>query len=176
MKVMKKHILYPDQYVENAWEVDYTALFNQGIRGIILDIDNTLVPYYVPDPDMRTVAGIRRLKESGFSLYIVSNGREERVRRFNQGLGLPYVCHAGKPGAHGFLKAKQHFRLPAEQIAVIGDQIFTDVWGGNKQGMYTILVKQVSKRDEWITAVKRPLEKVVMLFYRRFLKKQEPAE
>ena len=167
-----RHDLFPDVYADGAWSVDFDALFDQGIRGIILDVDNTLVPYYVPDPDVRTVAGIHRLKEKGFSLYIVSNGRESRVKRFNQGLGLPYFCHAGKPGSKGFLKARRYMRLAPEQIAVVGDQIFTDVWGGNRLGMYTVLVRQVSRRDEWITAVKRPLEKIVMLAYRWYLKKQ----
>lgn len=167
-----RHELFPDIYADGIWEVDFDALFDRGIRGIILDVDNTIVPYYVPDPDVRSVAGIHRLQEKGFSLYIVSNGKETRVRRFNQGLALPFVCHAGKPTAKGFIQAMHYMKLSPEQIAVIGDQIFTDVWGGNRLGMYTVLVKQVSRRDEWITAVKRPLEKIVLLAYRLYLKKQ----
>lgn len=159
--------LFPDLHVPSVWEIDFDKLYADGIRGIILDIDNTLAPYFVPDPDKKIEDGIQKLQEKSFSLFIVSNGREERVIRFNRSLNLPYYCKASKPTAKGFKVAQQHMGLKPEQIAVIGDQIFTDVWGGNRLNMKTVLVKQVSPKDEWITKVKRPLEKIVMFFYRR---------
>ena len=162
---MKK--LFPSQYEESFYNIDLTALETRGIRGIILDIDNTLAPYFVPEPDEKLTGWIRDLQKRGFLLYIVSNGKEARVQRFNRELNLPFVCHAGKPSAKGFVKAMRDMDLPPENTAVIGDQIFTDVWGGNRLGLWTILVKQVSPKDEWITAVKRPLEKIILFFYRR---------
>lgn len=162
-----KNNWFPDEYRASVWEIDYTALWQRGIRGIILDIDNTLLPYYVPEPDAALVRHIQELQGSGFKAYIVSNGKSERVARFNQKLKLPYVCHASKPSRKGFDKAMRDMMLSPEQIVVIGDQIFTDVWGGRRMGMYTVLVRQVSPKDEWITAIKRPLEKLVLFFYKR---------
>ena len=172
---MKKRQFFPDQHVKSALDVKAEELIEKGIRGLILDIDNTLEPYFVPDPGKAVKDWIQTLKEAGLKLYIVSNGKEARVKRFNRHLQLRYICHAGKPGSGGFLKAVEEFKLPHAQIAVIGDQIFTDVWGGNRLGMYTILARQVSPKDEWITAVKRPLEKIVLFFYRRSLKKHKKA-
>jgi HAD superfamily phosphatase (TIGR01668 family) len=148
------------------YDIDLDRLYEQRIHALILDIDNTMLPYYIPDPDEKLRKFIYTLKSRGFQLYIVSNGKEARVKRFNRTLGLPYVCRASKPSAKGFEKALKDLDCLPDEAAVIGDQIFTDVWGGNRMGMYTIMVRKVVKKDEWITAVKRPLEKIVLLFYK----------
>ncbi len=165
-----KHRLLPDQHADSFHAIDIETLYDRGIRGLILDIDNTMEPYFEPEPTQKTRETLDAMRAKGFVLYIVSNGRESRVKVFNRELKLPFFCHAGKPGAKGFLTALEHLQLPREQVAVVGDQIFTDVWGGNRLGLYTILVKQVSPRDEWMTAVKRPLEKIVLLFDKRVRK------
>ena len=164
--------LFPDRYVKSALAVTPEELKQKGIEGLILDIDNTLEPYFVPDPREEVKSWIRNMEKSGILLYIVSNGKEERVKRFDKELGLPYICRAQKPSSKGFEAAKASFGLPENKIAVIGDQIFTDVWGGNKAGMYTILAKKVSPRDEWITAIKRPLEVPILLAYRLIRRKR----
>lgn len=158
--------LYPDEYGMKFINIDFKRLHKQGIRAVILDIDNTMLPYYVPEPDAVLKLAIQRIRKAGLDAYIVSNGRKERVERFNQNLGLPYICRAKKPSSKGFTEALKTLGCQPEQIAVIGDQIFTDVWGGNRMGMYTIMVSKVVKKDEWITAIKRPLEKIVLWFYK----------
>lgn len=158
--------LFPDEYGMSFRDIDFDSLYQQGIRALILDIDNTMLPYYIPDPDEELRKLIFGLKNKGLRAYIVSNGRKERVERFNRTLGLPYICHASKPSSRGFEAALAELKCTPEQVAVIGDQIFTDVWGGNRMCMYTIMVQKVAKKDEWMTAVKRPLEKVVLFFYK----------
>ncbi len=159
--------LYPDEYKDSVQAVDYDALLRKGVRGLILDIDNTLLPYYVQEPDEALLSFLEDRTRQGFRLFIVSNGREERVKSMSARLSLPYVFRAGKPGKRGFAEAMRRMELPGSAIAVIGDQIFTDVLGGRRMGMYTILVRPVSPKDEWVTAVKRPFEKIVLFFYRR---------
>ena len=153
---MKK--LFPSQYEESFYNIDITALETRGIRGIILDIDNTLAPYFVPEPDEKLTGWIRDLQKRGFSLYIVSNGKEARVQRFNRELNLPFVCHAGKPSAKGFVKAMRDIGLPPENTAVIGDQIFTDVIAGNLARIPTILVHPQCDEDLWYAVPFRRLE------------------
>lgn len=164
---------FPDEYVSSVRDIDFESLKARGIKGLILDIDNTLVPYYVPEPDKELTAFLLGLKEQGFSMYIVSNGKESRVSLFNRRLNFPYICKAGKPSEKGFQEAVRALALEPEAFAVIGDQIFTDIWGAHRMNMYGILVKQVSPRDEKITAVKRPLEKIIMYFYKRSLKEKK---
>lgn len=158
--------LFPDEYGMLFRDISFEVLYKRGIRALILDIDNTMLPYYIPDPDEGLQELLLSLKDKGLSAYIVSNGRKERVERFNRNIGFPYICRASKPSVKGFKAALETFGLQADQVAVIGDQIFTDVWGGNRMGMYTIMVQKVAPKDEWMTAVKRPLEKVVLLAYR----------
>lgn len=170
-----RHLLFPSHYEESFLQIDFAALQKQGILGLILDIDNTIEPYFVPEPSAAVKDKLQEIDQLGLPVFIVSNGRRERVERFNQDLRYPYICHAGKPSPKGFLAAVRTLGIDAGRIAVIGDQIFTDVLGGNRLGMYTILVGQVSPKDEWMTAVKRPLEKIVWVFYRKYRKKAEKA-
>lgn len=153
---MKK--LYPTYYVKTVYDIDYDKLFNDGIRGLIFDIDNTLVPYYIEEGDEKLINHFTQLQERGFKISLVSNGKKERVTRFNDKLKLYAYPKANKPGIKNLLRAMKIMNTTRETTAMIGDQIFTDVWAANRAGMVGILVEPVSEKDEWITGIKRGIE------------------
>lgn len=156
-------LLYPRLYVPSLFAIDFDHLRGKGIRGLIFDLDNTLVRRdcdCVPD---YVVNWLGALQESGFGLCIVSNNGQERVRRLTAPLAIPAVHRAVKPLSYPFLKGMGILGTTPGQTAVIGDQIFTDVLGGNLQGMYTILVVPMEGKEFIGTRlISRPLEKLVL--------------
>ena len=158
-------ILYPDKYVNNVKEITIDFLKDNNIQGLILDVDNTLIDY-----DKKMLDGAKEwcegLKNHGIKMCILSNTNKlKKVKNTADILGLEYLYFARKPNRRGFAKAKELLKLEPQNIAVVGDQIFTDVLGGNRCKMYTILTKPVDSRDFWYTKVKRPLEKVILKKY-----------
>lgn len=162
---MKK--LYPKEYVDSIFSIDYEKLKGLGITTLIYDIDNTLAPFDVQEPDEELIAHLKSLTDGGFNIGLVSNNKAERVTLFNKNLNYNVVFKAGKPKKSGLLKSIRYFKETPQNIALIGDQIFTDVLGGNRLGMYTILVKPIADRDEFTVRLKRGIEKLVI---NRFLK------
>ena len=133
-----------DYLADNIYDITGEALARRGIRLLLADLDNTLVPYGVPLPDERLRAWRDELKEHGVTLFILSNNRHEsRPRIFAQALDVPYIGHAGKPKTPSFFAAMEQVGVTREQTAIIGDQIFTDVLGGNRAGVATILVRPI---------------------------------
>lgn len=133
-----------DYTADNIYQVSGGALARRGIRLLLADLDNTLAPYGAPLPDDRLKAWRDDLAAHGVTLFILSNNRHEsRPRIFAQGLEVPYIGHAGKPGTLSFYRAMEQMGVTKEQTAVIGDQVFTDVLGGNRAGAATILVKPI---------------------------------
>ena len=133
-----------DYLADNIYDITGEALARRGIRLLLADLDNTLVPYGVPLPDERLRAWRDELKEHGVTLFILSNNRHEsRPRIFAQALDVPYIGHAGKPKTPSFFAAMEQMGATREQTAIIGDQIFTDVLGGNRAGVATILVRPI---------------------------------
>ena len=129
---------------KDIYEVSGEALARRGIKLRLADLDNTLVPYGVPLPDQRLENWRDELHAYGVTLFILSNNRHEsRPRIFAEGLDVPYIGHAGKPWKKSFVKAMEQMRVTPEQTAIIGDQIFTDVLGGNRAGVSTILVEPI---------------------------------
>ncbi len=129
---------------DNIYEISGEALAKRGIKLLLADLDNTLVPYGVPLPDERLMAWRDELAAHGVTLFILSNNRhEDRPRIFSEGLGVPYIGHAGKPKTPSFVKAMEQTGVTKEQTAIVGDQIFTDILGGNRAGIATILVKPI---------------------------------
>jgi len=155
----------PKLYVDNINEITADFLKSNGIRGLILDIDNTLVPNHVADADENAVRWIESMKTSGLKLCIVSNGARKRVVRFNERLMLYAIHRAMKPARKSFLKAAGLLGLQNRQIAVVGDQIFTDIYGGNRAGMFTILVKPIDTREGRLVRFKRIFEKPILKKY-----------
>ncbi|MDO4299777.1 MAG: YqeG family HAD IIIA-type phosphatase [Clostridia bacterium] len=157
--------LYPKEYLSSVFDITVDKLRTLGIDTIIFDIDNTLVPYWIKVPDERLIKYFNELREGGIKLGVLSNSREERSKTFCTPVNIPYVFRAKKPGTKGFFEIMDKMGSLAESSMIVGDQIFTDVWCGNKAGAYSVLVKQVSPKDEFITAPKRPFEKIIVKMY-----------
>ena len=129
---------------DDIYKIRGEALARQGIRLLLADLDNTLVPYGVPLPDERLKAWRDDLAAHGVTLFVLSNNRHEsRPRIFSEGLEVPYIGHAGKPKTPSFHQAMEQMGVTKEQTAIIGDQVFTDVLGGNRAGVTTILVRPI---------------------------------
>jgi len=157
--------LYPTKYYESSYIIDYEKLYEKGYRGIIYDIDNTLVPHGAP-ADERALELMDRLKSIGYTIFFLSNNRKERVEMFNEKIGALYLCKASKPNKRGYLKAAEMMNLDPSKILVVGDQIFTDIWGANMAGMRSCLVMPIDRSsDEIQIVIKRMLEKVVLIPY-----------
>lgn len=161
---------YPDEWLDSAYAIDYEALYDQGYRGLIFDIDNTLVPHGAPADD-RAVALFRKLFDIGFSCCLLSNNKEPRVKTFNEPIGAQYIFKAGKPGRKGYERAMEKLGTHVGNTVFVGDQLFTDVWGAKKMGIRTFLVKPINPREEIQIVLKRRLEWIVLYFYKKQIKK-----
>lgn len=155
--------LIPDLFVKSIYEIDYNSLQHRGIKAIITDLDNTLVESNEADATPELVGWLDRLQAMGFRVIIVSNNNKTRVSKFADPLQVPYIHAAKKPFKTPFHKALKQLEVAPEETVVIGDQLLTDVLGGNKAGLYTILVVPVSKSEGFWTKVNRAFEK--MVFY-----------
>ena len=162
--------LYPDEWVESVFAIDFKKYYDEGYRGIVFDIDNTLVPHGKMGDDELKVF-IDGLREIGFKLMLVSNNSRERNDRFAVPLGLEYIHKAGKPGSKGYIKAYSRMKLIPQQVLCVGDQLFTDILGGNRAGMHTILVNPIDPAEEIQIILKRKLEAPILFCYRKKLDK-----
>ncbi|WP_336745763.1 YqeG family HAD IIIA-type phosphatase [Paenibacillus sp. y28] len=153
--------LIPQLRVSTIYEIDTDMLKRQGIRGIITDLDNTLVGAKRPDATPELLEWLKRLKAEGFQVVIVSNNRHLRVARFSEPIGIPFIYSARKPFGRAFRQAMGQMGLTSKQTVVIGDQMLTDVLGGNRMGLYTIMVDPIAMADEgFFTRINRRIEKV----------------
>ena len=164
---------YPDNEAESASDIGYEGLYAKGYRGVIFDIDNTLVPHGAP-ADERARALFARLRALGYKTVLLSNNKEPRVKSFADSVGSLYVFRAGKPGRKGYTRAMQMMETASENTLFVGDQLFTDVWGAKKLGIVTYLVKPIHPKEEIQIVLKRRLEWVVLFFYHREKRKREP--
>ncbi len=163
---------YPDVYLDSSYEIDFEALYRKGFRGVIFDIDNTLVPHGAP-ADARSIALFERLKSIGFKSVLLSNNKEPRVKMFSDEVHTRYIYKAGKPGKRGYLRAMEMMKTNPASTLFVGDQLFTDVWGAKRTGILTYLVKPIHPKEEIQIVLKRRLERIVLFFYRRSLEKQQ---
>ena len=157
---------YPGEYMDSTYEIDFDRLYGEGYRGIIFDIDNTLVPHGAP-ADERACKLFAHLKELGYQCMLLSNNKEPRVKMFNDAVGVSYIFRAGKPNTANYKKAMEQMGTTTENTLFVGDQIFTDVYGANRTGIRTILVKPIHPKEEIQIVLKRYLEKIVLFFYKR---------
>lgn len=153
---------YPDLKVDRVQDIDFNLLRSKRIKGVLLDIDNTLVPMHMKEADDNAVEWIEKLKAGGFKVCIVSNASNKRVIKFNERLKVFAFHRASKPGSRIFLKALRLMNIRPEEAAMVGDQIFTDIWGGNRLNMYTILVKPIDEKEAFWIRAKRLPEKLVL--------------
>ena len=165
--------IYPKLYLENATKITGEILQENNIKGIILDVDNTLI-YYNKELLKDVDIWCQNLSEKGIKFCIVSNSnKKEKVKMVAEKLDIPYISFAMKPCKKGLIKARDIMKLESKNIAVVGDQIFTDVIGANRSGMFSILVKPLETKDIFITRIKRPFEEAII---RKYLKHREEKE
>lgn len=155
--------LNPDYYIHRVTEISPQFLEERGITALILDVDNTLTTHDNPVPMQDITLWLERMKENGIGMMIVSNNTPQRVRPFAEILGLPFVADGKKPSVSGLARAAQEMGATAQQCAVVGDQIFTDIWGGNRFGALTIMVAPLGPETVTFIKLKRIAEKVVLL-------------
>ncbi|SHI92157.1 YqeG family HAD IIIA-type phosphatase [Lutispora thermophila] len=157
-----KKLLKPNLYYESIFYIDNNKLKEKGIEGIIIDLDNTLAAWDVKEADAKVINFINDLKQKGFKICIISNNTKARVDKFNEILGLPAIHKAGKPKLSPYIKAMKLLKTHRQNTAVIGDQLFTDVLGGNRLGLFTILVTPISEKEFIWTRMVRKLERIVL--------------
>jgi len=165
---------FPREFYNSVFEIDYGLLMKKGFCGLVFDIDNTLAAFDIAEPPDNVLELFENLKAMGFKLCLLSNNSEQRVVGFNRKLNLHAIHKAGKPKRRGIYRALELIGLKKEQVVLIGDQMFTDVWGGNRSGVYTILVNPLASRDEWTVKLKRKPEKIVKsIFLKKYNKDKE---
>jgi len=154
-------IIYPNAYLKNVKEITIGFLLKNKIKALILDVDNTLIDYY-KNLSEDIVNWANELQGQGIKLYILSNtNKKEKVEKVANTLQIPYKMFAKKPSKKGFAEIQKELKINTENIGVVGDQVFTDVIGGNRCKMFTILVDPVTPKDYWYTAWKRPIENIL---------------
>lgn len=163
--------LYPTKMLDSVSQLPIEELKMAGIKGIIFDIDNTLVPYDVAEPTKEILQLFENLQAQGFKITLVSNNTEDRVVKFNEKLKLLALHKAQKPLKKNLKKALDMMGCKESEVIIVGDQIFTDIYGGNRTGLGTYLVAPISDKDEWQVKLKRKLEKIVLKYYKKHLSK-----
>ena len=164
---MSKRNLYPNDYIKSTYDIDFAKLYEEGYRGVIFDVDNTLVPHNAPADD-RAKALFKELHEIGFQALLLSNNKEPRVKTFKEAVEYcTYIYKAGKPGTAGYKKAMEQMGTDVTSTIFVGDQILTDVWGANRAGIRSVMVQPVKKWHEEIQIIfKRFLEAIILLGYK----------
>ena len=168
-------MLYPDAWVSSTYKIPFEKLYKRGYRGVIFDIDNTLVPHGAP-ADERAEALFEHLKELGFEYALISNNKGPRVQMFNQNIHAYTVCDAHKPSPENYIKAAAIMGLEKNQVLFVGDQIFTDVLGAKLAGIYSILVQPIHPKEEIQIVLKRYLERIVLYFYKKKRRAEKAAK
>jgi HAD superfamily phosphatase (TIGR01668 family) len=154
--------LRPRLYVSSIYAINLDRLKDRGIVGLVVDLDNTLVAWNNDRSSNELDRWVQRVKQKGFRLCLVSNNFPTRVRRFGEWLDVPSVPNAAKPRRRAFIQAMHLLGTDSDSTAVIGDQVFTDVLGGNRLHCYTILVLPLNEREYWTTRLVRRVERLVL--------------
>ncbi len=157
---------YPDEYLDSTYVIDFEGLKREGYRGVIFDIDNTLVTHGDP-ADERALALFERLRGLGFDTCLVSNNKRPRVESFANQVSSKFIFKANKPSRKGYEKAMEMMGTDVLTTVFVGDQLFTDVWGAKRAGIRSILVKPIDPREEIQIVLKRYLERIVLHFYKK---------
>ncbi|MDA3932122.1 MAG: YqeG family HAD IIIA-type phosphatase [Tenericutes bacterium] len=161
---LRKKYFYPKEYHQTIYDIDFIALKEKGIKNILIDLDNTLIPYdeHLANDQIKTL--MKKLESLDFKVMIISNNNEQRVKKFCDDIDCEYIFSARKPFKYGFKKAlKKLNHPPRQEVALIGDQFMTDVFGGNRMGFYTIVVDAIKRKTEkWYTKLNRRLERKVL--------------
>lgn len=159
-------IFYPTECADSTYQIPFEDWYRKGYRGVIFDIDNTLVPHDAPATE-EAIQLFAHLRKLGFDTCLTSNNKEPRVAAFAAAVESKYIYKAGKPGKKGYLRAMEQMGTTVDNTLFVGDQLFTDVYGANRTGIPTILVKPIHPKEEIQIVLKRYLERIVLYFYRR---------
>lgn len=162
-----KFTLVPEYKFDKFNDVTAEFLVSLGIKGVLLDIDNTLEPYEHALPGEHVILWLKSLSDNGIRTAIVSNNNRERVELFNKEIGMPAYAKAGKPFRKNLIKAMSDIGTDSSNTAFIGDQILTDVWAAHNAGLWAILVPPINDKKDIFTRFKRWLEKPIQKKYDR---------
>jgi hypothetical protein len=156
----------PDEYYSSTYKIDFKDYYDKGYRGILFDIDNTLVRHNEP-ATRESIALMEELRSIGYRVCLVSNNKEPRVKKASEALGVDYVFKAGKPGKKGYLRAMKKIGCNLDNTLAVGDQIYTDIIGSASLGIHTILVKPIDTSHEEIQiTLKRIIEKPFIAYFK----------
>ena len=150
---------FPDAYQKSIYSINYEKLKDNGIKCLLVDLDNTCVPYIDRVPTKKLKNLFSKLEDIGFKVIIFSNSPKERLKPFKHELNVDCCSKAGKPRKGKFLKVIKNYKYDLSEVAIIGDQLMTDIYGGNKVGIMTILVNPMSDIDMPFTKIYRFIEK-----------------
>ena len=164
-------IFYPYEYVESVFSIDYKKLIKRGYKGLIFDIDNTLV-HHGEDSTREVDELFKEIQNMGLKTVILSNNSERRVKKFLENIDSLYIFDAQKPKKINYLKSIDMLELNKNEVVVVGDQIFTDIFGANRSGISSILVKYLRKSESEKIGKKRRVEKFILNFYKKNKKYQ----
>ena len=160
-------MFYPDIDINSIYELPLDLLKTRGICFLFFDIDNTVVPYDVPEASAKEISFFKNLMDEGFKVCFISNNTPHRTDLFNEKIGAYTISRASKPKSQKLLRLLKDLNISPQNAAIVGDQLFTDVWCGHNAKILAILVKPICSRDQFQTKVKRGLERIV---YKRYLK------
>lgn len=165
MNLIEKYF-HPDYYFDDIYQITPQLLRDRNIKGIICDIDNTLEPYEVPMPSDRLLEWIGKITDSGIAISFVSNNNNERVELFNRDLQFYASAKSGKPSRKHLIKAMQHMHADISTTAMIGDQLFTDIYAGKRLDLLSILVKPINDKLTLFFRLKRFFERIILKGYK----------
>lgn len=159
--------LLPNEFVQTVFEITPEKLQKLGIKGVITDLDNTLIEWNRADATEEIASWMKMMKDAGIKVIVASNNNEERVKIFAEPLGIPYIYRAKKPLGAAYVAAMKEIRLKTNEVAMIGDQLLTDIMGANRLKLYTFLVRPVAQSDGFVTLFNRFVERRVFNYLKR---------
>lgn len=167
MGLREMHIFLPDIYQKSIYTIDYKSLKNSGIKIVLFDLDNTLVPVNANEPTRKLQDLFEEIKRIGLKPIILSNSGQKRVEPFKDGLYVDAACNSRKPFKKKYKKVIDMYDVKPSQIAAVGDQLLTDVFGANRMGITSILVNQISTTDFPWTKVNRFFEGLILKYFKK---------
>ena len=160
-------LLYPDKIFHRITDIKQEHLNDYNIKALLIDVDNTLSTHGGQEPVEGLDQWIADMKATGISLYVLSNARKSRVQPFAEKLGLNFIHLGLKPLPIGYIRGKMKIKAPFKNIAIVGDQLFTDILGGKLTGIRTFLVHPILLEDKTSFKIRRKLENVYLKKYRK---------
>lgn len=154
-------IFKPNEMLKTHKDFNVEEKRNLGFNTILLDVDNTIAPYYEKIPGKEAIEFVKKLEDAGFRVIVFSNNTDKRVKEVAKVLNCDYYPWALKPLPFKFFKVIKEYKLDKEKVICMGDQLMTDILGGNSAGVYTIYVKPISEVDSWTTKINRKMERFV---------------